>query len=47
MTDIEKKALALLEECGQSGTSLKRTWNPRYEALNRIRDAREGGGSDV
>lgn len=33
MTDIEKKALALLNECGWGGKALKRTWNPRYEAL--------------
>lgn len=35
MTDIEKKALALLQECGWGGAHLKRTWNPRYEALCR------------
>ena len=34
MTDTtEQKALALLNECGWGGAHLKRTWNPRYEAL--------------
>ena len=35
MTETERKALALLNECGWGGAHLKRTWNPRYEALCR------------
>jgi cell division protein FtsB len=35
MTETERKALALLNECGWGGAHLRRTWNPRYEALCR------------
>lgn len=35
MTDIEQKAMALLNESGWKGAYLKRAWNCRYEALCR------------
>jgi hypothetical protein len=47
MTDIEKKARALLNECGQSGAYIKRTWNPRYEALCRAIERHEAFRQEV
>ncbi len=47
MTDIEKKALALLNECGWGGAHLKRAWNPRYEALCRAIEQHEAFKRDV
>ena len=47
MTDIEKKARALLNECGQSGAYIKRTWNPRYEALCRAIEQHEAFRQEV
>ena len=47
MTDIEKKALALLNECGWGGAHLKRAWNPRYEALCRAIEQHEAFKREV
>jgi hypothetical protein len=47
MTNIEKKALALLNECGWGGKALKRTWNPRYEALCRAIERHEAFRQEV
>ena len=47
MNDIEKKALALLNECGWGGAHLKRTWNPRYEALCRAIEQHEAFRQEV
>lgn len=47
MTDIEKKALALLNECGWGGAHLKRAWNPRYEALCRAIEQHEAFRQEV
>ena len=47
MTEIEKKALALLNECGWGGAHMKRTWNPRYEALCRAIEQHERFRQDV
>ena len=41
MSEIEQKALALLNECGWGGAHMKRTWNPRYEALCRAVEQHE------
>lgn len=41
MTDIEQKALALVNDCGGKHTYLKREWNPRYEALCRAIEQHE------
>lgn len=41
MTEIEKKALALLKECGFGGVYIRREWNVRYEALCRAIEAHE------
>lgn len=35
MTDIEQKALALLQDCGFHGGYIDRKWNENYEALCR------------
>lgn len=47
MTDIEQKALALLNECGWGGAHLKRAWNPRYEALCRAIEQHEAFRQEV
>jgi len=48
MTDTtEQKALALLNECGWGGAHLKRTWNPRYEALCRAIEQHETDIADL
>ena len=47
MTDIEQKALALLNECGWGGAHLKRAWNPRYEALCRAIEQHEAFKREV
>ena len=47
MTETEKKALALLNECGWGGAHLKRTWNPRYEALCRAIEQHEAFKREV
>lgn len=47
MTDTEQKALALLNECGWGGAHLKRTWNPRYEALCRAIEQHEAFRQEV
>jgi hypothetical protein len=47
MTDIEKKALALLNECGGAHTYIKRDWNPRYEALCRAIEQHEAFRQEV
>lgn len=35
MTEIERKALALLQDCGFHGSYINRKWNEQYEALCR------------
>ena len=35
MTEIERKALALLQDCGFHGGYIDRKWNEQYEALCR------------
>lgn len=47
MTDTETKALTLLNECGWGGARLKRTWNPRYEALCRAIEQHEAYKQEV
>lgn len=47
MTETERKALALLQECGWGGAHLKRTWNPRYEALCRAIEQHEAFAQEV
>ena len=47
MTEIEQKALALLNECGWGGAHLKRAWNPRYEALCRAIEQHEAFKREV
>jgi hypothetical protein len=47
MTDIEKKALALLNECGLGGAYLKRTKNPLYQALCRAIEQHEAFRQEV
>lgn len=47
MTEIERKALALLNECGWGGAHLKRAWNPRYEALCRAVEQHEAFKREV
>ena len=47
MTEIERKALVLLNECGWGGAHLKRTWNPRYEALCRAIEQHEAFRQEV
>ena len=47
MTEIEQKALALLNECGWGGAHLKRVWNPRYEALCRAIEQHEAFKREV
>ena len=47
MTEIEQKAMALLNECGWGGAHLKRAWNPRYEALCRAIEQHEAFKRDV
>ena len=47
MTEIERKALALLNECGWGGAHLKRAWNPRYEALCRAIEQHEAFRQEV
>ena len=47
MTDIEQKALALVNDCGGKHTYLKREWNPRYEALCRAIEQHEAFRQEV
>ena len=47
MNEIERKALTLLNECGWGGAHLKRTWNPRYEALCRAIEQHEAFKREV
>lgn len=47
MTDIEQKALALLNESGWKGAYLKRAWNCRYEALCRAIEQHEAFRREV
>lgn len=47
MTDIEKKALALLNECGWRGAYIKRKWDQRYEALCRAIEKHEAFRQEV
>ena len=41
MTEIEQKALALLQECGFHGGYIDRKWNEQYEALCRAIEQHE------
>ena len=47
MSEIEQKALALLNECGWGGAHMKRTWNSRYEALCRAIEQHEAFRREV
>ena len=47
MTNIEAKALALVNDCGGKHTYLKREWNPRYEALCRAIEQHEAFRQEV
>ena len=47
MNDIEKKALALLNECGWRGAYIKRKWDQRYEALCRAIEQHEAFRQEV
>ena len=47
MTEIEKKALALLQECGFGGGYIRREWNGLYEALCRAIEAHEAFRQEV
>lgn len=47
MNEIEKKALALLQECGFGAAHIRRGWNVRYEALCRAIEAHEAFRQEV
>lgn len=47
MTEIEKKALALLQECGFRGGYIDRKWNEQYEALCRAIEQHEAFQQEV
>lgn len=47
MTEIEKKASALLQECGFGAAYIRREWNVRYEALCRAIEAHEAFRQEV
>ena len=47
MTEIEKKALALLQECGFHGGYIDRKWNEQYEALCRSIEQHEAFKREV
>ena len=47
MTDIEKQALALLQDCGFHGGYIDRKWNENYEALCRAIEQHEAFRREV
>lgn len=47
MNEIEKKALALLQECGFRGVYIDRKWNENYEALCRAIEQHEAFRQEV
>ena len=47
MDEIEKKALALLQECGFGAAHIRREWNVRYEALCRAIETHEAFRQEV
>jgi hypothetical protein len=47
MDEIEKKALALLQECGFGGGYIRREWNGLYEALCRAIEQHEAFRQEV
>jgi len=47
MTEIERKALALLQDCGFHGGYIDRKWNENYEALCRAIEQHEAFRQEV